>query len=563
MNFDRKFHPKKKKKKKKKMLLEHQSSKKLVVVVAVAGVVIIGLCAALGVVASQNRKRAPAPTPTPSPATPSAWISSAGTAVPVAADSPASVTDAFLSRVEAIAGDAVVLGFGEPDHGFHEFPELRNKVFKMLVEKKGFRALTLETGILEARLVDEYVTDTTGAKNITLDRVLAEGFTHDMGEWQETKDLVQYVYNFNVAAAKAGAKLIRWGGKDLPVRGDTLTVPLEVVNAFFQRVGFGASLGALNALAAKASAVTELVEKTLREKVKVMHIDPDHLDAVTSVSYDQLSDAERIAVGDEISKALALLNASASAWAARTSTDDLEWCRTCLAVAQQVWQDLETRIRFGVTYGQTTSGGNSLAFIQKVFAAIGQPLPPMPRVRFSDADYTPDQLSIFLAAREASRERHLADNVLALSARFGKVFNFAATSHLQFGRGLEDTGYTGAEGLFLKNALGSGYVVIGGTAGTFKTDKDDYFTALRAEQAARPGSVEQPFVDAMGNKTGAGVLVDLRGSSKGFTPEARAWTQSPLLMWIGPFKFLNIPAANFDALYCVVQATPGNRLPQR
>jgi erythromycin esterase-like protein len=482
------------------------------------------------------------------------WISTTGTPLPsLTGDDDA---EAFLLRVEEIAGDALVIGFGEPDHGFREFAVLRNMVFKRLVEKRGFRCLTLETGILEARLVDEFITDVTGAKNIPIGRVLAEGFTHGMGEWRETRDLVEFARDFNIAASRTGGSLVRWGGKDLSVRGDTLTVPLVPVTALFARVGSEASLANLNDLAAKASAVTDLVEKTLFEKVGLRHIDPDHLDAVTSLSYDQLSDAERAAVGVEISKALDLLNSNSASWAAMTSADDLEWARTCLTVARQIWKDLETRILFGVTYGQTTSGGNSLTFLKRVFAAIGSPLPAMPRVKFSDQDFSPKQLSVFLAAREASRERHLADNVLALSERFGKVFNFAASSHLQTGRGLEDTAFSGSEGLFLREALGDRYVAIGGTAGAFAAQ--DSFATLRAEQAARPDSVEQPFLEAMGGKAGSGMLVDL--CSKALTPEAKAWTQSPHPMWIGPLKFMNIPAANFDALYCVVEATPGQRI---
>src|SRR5262245_46481185 len=50
---------------------------------------------------------------------------------------------ATLARIESIVGDAKVIGLGEPDQGFHEFPELRNAVLKMLVEKKDVRALTL------------------------------------------------------------------------------------------------------------------------------------------------------------------------------------------------------------------------------------------------------------------------------------------------------------------------------------------------------------------------------------------------------------------------------------
>ena len=61
--------------------------------------------------------------------------------------------DSDLRVVDDFARSARLLGFGESNHGLHDHPQFRNRLFKYLVEKHGFRAISLESGILESRIV--------------------------------------------------------------------------------------------------------------------------------------------------------------------------------------------------------------------------------------------------------------------------------------------------------------------------------------------------------------------------------------------------------------------------
>jgi erythromycin esterase-like protein len=487
---------------------------------------------------------------------------------------------AMLDRMEKIVGKAKIVGFGEPDHGFHEFAELRNKVFKMLVERKDFRAITLETGIIEARVVDRYVTDVEGTTGITLDEVLKTGFTHDMGEWEETAELVTWVRQHNEQAARAGKPLVHWGGKDLTVRGDTLTVALDQLSPIFERLGQRAKLARLAELAQKASAVTAFVERILKEKVNVDHIDPDHLDAVCSLSYDQLSDAERVELASELRKLADDLVSNREAYVAQLGADELEWTRLMVEVGMQIQEDLEHRARLGVAYGPTNSAGSTLEFLQKVYAAAGEPLPAMRTVKFLPAErnpyaYTPEELTLYGRGREI-RERHLAANVGYLEKTYGKTFNFAASSHVQRVPCRADAGNAAAEGQFIAAAYGKSYVVIGGTASTFDTPaiqaevgtpeeiaairrRNEFaqmVKQLRADQEARTGSFERRF----DQNPLSGLVVDFRDDPTCSRPRwVNDWLRTEQLTWVGLMKYNMIPRENYDALFWVRHATFGHR----
>ena len=50
-----------------------------------------------------------------------------------------------------------LLGLGEPMHGEEEFPRLRNRMFRHLVEREGYLSVAIESDCLAALEVDAYV----------------------------------------------------------------------------------------------------------------------------------------------------------------------------------------------------------------------------------------------------------------------------------------------------------------------------------------------------------------------------------------------------------------------
>src|SRR2546422_11104285 len=65
-----------------------------------------------------------------------------------------------------------MLALGEPTHGEDALLDLRNELFRQLVEQEGYRTIAIESDCLMGLTVDEYVTVGTG----TLDEAMEHGF---------------------------------------------------------------------------------------------------------------------------------------------------------------------------------------------------------------------------------------------------------------------------------------------------------------------------------------------------------------------------------------------------
>lgn len=105
-----------------------------------------------------------------------------------------------------------VLALGEPTHGEDTLLDLRNTLFRQLVEQEGYRTIALETDCLKALIVDAYVTSGEGA----LDDVMRRGFSHDWGGSQANRELIRWIREFN--AARPADDHVRFAGMDGPWR---------------------------------------------------------------------------------------------------------------------------------------------------------------------------------------------------------------------------------------------------------------------------------------------------------------------------------------------------------
>jgi erythromycin esterase len=109
--------------------------------------------------------------------------------------------DAAVDRLMAKLGDQIsVLGFGEPLHSGDEFLVIRNRLFQRLVKAHGFRAITIETNDMRARLVDDYIAGRTSA---TYEAIKPNGFTNGIGDWVGNHDLVEWMRAYNADPAHA------------------------------------------------------------------------------------------------------------------------------------------------------------------------------------------------------------------------------------------------------------------------------------------------------------------------------------------------------------------------
>lgn len=125
-------------------------------------------------------------------------LASLTTAAPAEAQAPMDVQAAFLAwskgsshaisntdldastqdlrPIERMIGDAKIVGLSEGIHAAAEPLIFRNRLFKHLVEHLGFSAIAIESGIVESRLLNDYVTHGKGELDSVLKQGLSVGF---------------------------------------------------------------------------------------------------------------------------------------------------------------------------------------------------------------------------------------------------------------------------------------------------------------------------------------------------------------------------------------------------
>ncbi|NES30258.1 erythromycin esterase [Micromonospora terminaliae] len=104
-----------------------------------------------------------------------------------------------------------VLALGEPTHGEDVLLDLRNDLFRQLVEQDGYRTIAIESDCLAGLVVDDHVTSGTG----TLDEVMERGFSHGFGASAANRELVRWMRVYN--EGRPAAEQVRFAGFDGPL----------------------------------------------------------------------------------------------------------------------------------------------------------------------------------------------------------------------------------------------------------------------------------------------------------------------------------------------------------
>ncbi|MGW5847436.1 erythromycin esterase family protein [Streptomyces sp. NPDC055254] len=135
-----------------------------------------------------------------------------------------------------------LLGLGEPTHGEDALLDLRNELFRQLVEQEGYRAIAIESDCLAGLLVDAYVTagpDTASEANGsfdaaataagTLDEVMERGFSHGFGASAANRELVRWMRAYN--DRRPASERIRFAGFDGPLEITAAASPRQALTA--------------------------------------------------------------------------------------------------------------------------------------------------------------------------------------------------------------------------------------------------------------------------------------------------------------------------------------------
>ncbi|MFF2813780.1 erythromycin esterase family protein [Streptomyces sp. NPDC058000] len=119
-----------------------------------------------------------------------------------------------------------LLALGEPTHSEDTLRELRNELFRHLVEQEGYRTIAIESDCLMGLIVDDYVTSGTG----TLDDVMESGFSHGwFNASAPNRELVRWMRAYN--DGRPASDRLRFAGFDGPLEMTGAASPRQALTA--------------------------------------------------------------------------------------------------------------------------------------------------------------------------------------------------------------------------------------------------------------------------------------------------------------------------------------------
>lgn len=260
-----------------------------------------------------------------------------------------------------------LLALGEPTHGEDTLLDVRNALFRQLVEQEGYRTIAIESDCMSGLLVDDYVTSGSG----DLDDVMERGFTHGFGASVANRELVRWMRARN--DGRPADEQVRFAGFDGPLEISGAASPRQALVGLH---GYLAAHVDPDMLPCTAEALDRLLGTDDRWTEPAAMMDPAR-------SVGQTAEARELRLlADDL---VALLDAQTPHLIASTSRD--AWHRARL-------------------YGRTAVG--------------------LLRYHHWMADASPSRMTRLLGLRDSM----MAENLLALTER-GPVLAFAHNSHLQ------------------------------------------------------------------------------------------------------------------------------------
>lgn len=286
------------------------------------------------------------------------------------------MTTALTDAAHAVAASTVMallpnrprlLALGEPTHGERTLLDLRNELFRQLVDHEGYRTITVESDCLRGLIVNDYVASGAG----TLDETMERGFSHGWGAEAGNRELVRWMREYNHARPRA--EQLRFAAFDGPLEIDAAESPRQALTTLHAYLSHWVDP---ELMACTADTLERLLGADDRWTNPAAMTEP-----ATSVGRAPETRELRLIADDLV----ALLNAQAPHLIAVTSPDELDQARL---------------------YGRTATG--------------------LLRYHFAMADSAPSRMTRLCALRD----QMMAENLLALAER-GPTLVYAHNSHLQ------------------------------------------------------------------------------------------------------------------------------------
>jgi erythromycin esterase-like protein len=301
-----------------------------------------------------------------------------------------------------------LLALGEPTHGEDILLDLRNELFRQLVEQEGYRTIAIESDCVMGLVVDDYITSGTG----TLDEVMERGFSHGFGASAANRKLVRWMRAYN--DGRPASERLRFAGFDGPLEITGAASPRQALTALHCYLAAWADA---DLLPCAAETLDRLLGADNRWTNPAAMMDP-------SQSVGQTPEAKQMRLlADDL---VTLLDTQTPHLIAASSRDD--WDRARM-------------------YGRTATG--------------------LLRYHFWMADTSPSRMARLCALRDSM----MAANLLAIAER-GPALVHAHNGHLQRDKSTMQMGDLPLEwwsaGAIVSAQLGDGYAFLATALGTIR-----------------------------------------------------------------------------------------------
>ncbi|OIJ84799.1 erythromycin esterase family protein [Streptomyces colonosanans] len=302
-----------------------------------------------------------------------------------------------------------MLALGEPTHGEDTLLDLRNELFRQLVEQEGYRTIAIESDCLMGLAVDDYVTSGQG----TLDEVMERGFSHGwFNVSAANRELVRWMRAYN--ESRPTSERVHFAGFDGPLEITCAESPRQALTALHRYLSTSVDA---DLLPCTGETLDRLLGSDDRWTNSAAMMDP-----AQSVGQSAEAGELRLLADDLV----ALLDVQTPHLLAATSRD--EWDRARL-------------------YGRTATG--------------------VLRYHYWMADTSPARMTRLCALRA----QMMAHNLLALAQR-GPTLVHAHNSHLQREKSTMQMWQGPVEwwsaGALLSAQLGEGYAFVATALGTIR-----------------------------------------------------------------------------------------------
>jgi len=217
-----------------------------------------------------------------------------------------------LQPIEKMIGDAKIVGLSEGIHAAAEPLIFRNRLFKHLVEHLGFKAIALESGIVESHVLNDYVTHGKGE----IDAVLKQGLSNGFDTFRQNGELIRWMRDYNARLPPDAIKLQIFG----------LDVPGSPGN-------FDAARGpdtALQSALEYLRAVDPQAASQLQQRIEKF------LPVLKGINgYGDLKEPERDALTAATADLVSLMERQRFAYIKMSSKDDFDWAERAAVGARQ------------------------------------------------------------------------------------------------------------------------------------------------------------------------------------------------------------------------------------